>query len=146
MKKLFLLFIILVSCSAPVRNDTLLKQELIKTDKDFCQMNIEKGMKAAFIFYAADEVIKMRDGRFPIFGKQDLIKSFEDVPDSHIHLTWAPVKADVSDSLGYTFGKWQFKIDGRDTIDYGVYVTVWKRQPDKTWKYVLDGGNSTPKP
>ncbi len=35
---------------------------------------------------------------------------------------------------------------GEITTTYGNYVTVWKRQPDGKWKYVLDGGNTTPAP
>jgi hypothetical protein len=34
---------------------------------------------------------------------------------------------------------------GKDTVEYGNYVTIWKRFPDGRWKYVLDGGNDTPK-
>jgi ketosteroid isomerase-like protein len=146
MKKLIPLLLILAACSRPVPDQARMKAELIKTDKDFCQMNLEKGMKAAFTYFAAEEVIKIRDGRFPILGKQELIKNFATFPDDHIHLSWTPVKADVDDSLGYTFGQWQFRVDGKDTVEYGVYVTVWKKQPDGSWKYVLDGGNSTPKP
>jgi ketosteroid isomerase-like protein len=109
-------------------------------------MSIEKGMKSAFLFYAAEEVIKMREGKLPLFGIKELSKSLEDLPENYIRLQWVPVKADVSGDLGYTFGKWEMRITGKDTIQYGSYVTVWKRQPGGNWKFVLDAGNSTPKP
>jgi len=35
---------------------------------------------------------------------------------------------------------------GADTVIYGVYVSIWKKQKDGSWKYILDGGNTTPKP
>lgn len=122
------------------------KKILLKTDRDFSQMSMEKGMKAAFIFYAADEVIKMRDGKEPLFGIRELAKSLEELPDHGISLQWVPVKADVSGDLGYTFGKWEMRISGRDTVQYGTYVTVWKKQENGSWKFVLDAGNSGPKP
>jgi len=118
----------------------------MKTDADFSQMSEEKGMREAFAYYAAEDVIKMREGAFPIFGRQDLIRYLRQVPDSLVRLRWVPVKADVSGDLGYTFGKWEMWVGGKDTLMYGSYVTIWKRQENGSWKYVLDGGNSTPKP
>jgi hypothetical protein len=29
---------------------------------------------------------------------------------------------------------------------YGNYMSVWKKQDDGSWKFVLDGGNTTPPP
>jgi hypothetical protein len=34
----------------------------------------------------------------------------------------------------------------KEEKNYGVYVTVWKKQSDNSWKFVLDGGNDTPPP
>jgi len=29
---------------------------------------------------------------------------------------------------------------------YSKYLTVWARQPDGEWKFILDGGNASPAP
>jgi ketosteroid isomerase-like protein len=145
MKKLIFILLILAGCSAPPPDVELLKKALVKTDQDFSQMSMDKGMRAAFTFYAADDVIKLREGKFPVFGKKDLEAYLQKIPDSLIHLRWAPVKSDVDGTIGYTFGKWEMRLAVPDTLMYGVYVTIWKKQADGTWKYVLDGGNSTPK-
>ena len=29
----------------------------------------------------------------------------------------------------------------KDTIMQGTYVNIWKKQPDGTWKLILDSGN-----
>jgi ketosteroid isomerase-like protein len=144
-KKLIVFLLILYGCSRPESGTTQLKKELIKTDLEFSQLSIEKGMKEAFLFYAADSVIMLRQGAFPLIGKTALIKHMKSVPDNQVQLTWTPTKAEVSGDLGYTFGNWKLKITGKDTVEYGNYVTIWKRFPDGRWKYVLDGGNDTPK-
>jgi ketosteroid isomerase-like protein len=146
MKRLLILSIVLLSCTRMEKDTSFQVKSLMKTDQDFNQMSQEKGMKAAFLFYAADEVIKMREGMMPLFGIAEMKKSLEEIPDNSVKLRWIPVKADVSGDLGYTFGKWEMRVTGKDTVRYGSYVTVWKRQPDGTWKFVLDAGNSTPRP
>ena len=121
---------------------------LVATDKSFSQMSLELGLNAAFIFYAADSVTKMRDGNFPIIGKTEMSKIYLSRPDSGMVLTWILIKADVSRSedLGYTFGNWELHIKATDTTLYGNYVSIWKKQANGTWKYVLDAGCNTPKP
>ncbi|MGA2821932.1 MAG: DUF4440 domain-containing protein [Bacteroidales bacterium] len=145
-KKKFLLLLILSACVQPATDKKLLEKELIKTDQEFSQMSIEKGMKEAFLFYAADSVIMLRQGNFPLIGKAALIKHLATVPDNQIHLQWIPVTVEATGNLGYTFGKWELRFTGKDTVEYGNYVTIWKKFPGGKWKYVLDGGNDTPKP
>jgi len=145
-KKIFFLLLILSACVHPDTDKKLLEKELLKTDQDFSQMSMEKGMKEAFLFYAADSVIMLRQGQFPLFGKAELIKHLKTVPDNQINLQWVPVVAEASGDLGYTFGKWELRFTGKDTVEYGTYVTIWKKFPVGKWKYVLDGGNDTPKP
>ena len=145
-KKIFFLLLILSACVHPDTDKKLLEKELLKTDQDFSQMSMEKGMKEAFLFYAADSVIMLRQGQFPLFGKAELIKHLKTVPDNQINLQWVPVVVEASGDLGYTFGKWELRFTGKDTVEYGTYVTIWKKFPVGKWKYVLDGGNDTPKP
>jgi ketosteroid isomerase-like protein len=64
-------------------------------------------------------------------------------------LTWRPVHAWVATSkdLGFTVG--EYVATGRGPSGaavqrFGKYLTVWQRQRDGTWKFVADGGNSTP--
>jgi ketosteroid isomerase-like protein len=128
-----------------------LKGEIIKADKDFSILSQQKGYQSAFVAYAANEVVLLRQNNFPVTGIDNMKKLYAAHPNTSILLTWDPVKADVSPDgmLGYTYGQWE--LTGKDSAgkaekNYGVYVTVWKRQTDKTWKFVLDGGNSTPQP
>jgi ketosteroid isomerase-like protein len=145
-KKSLLLLLIFSACVHHGTDKSFLEKELMKTDQDFCLMSIEKGMKEAFISYAADTVIMLRQGSLPLFGKAELIRHLKTLPDNQVHLRWVPVVAEASGNLGYTFGKWELRVTGKDTVQYGTYVTIWKKFPDGKWRYVLDGGNDTPKP
>ena len=145
-KKLAFLLLIFSSCVPRPADKKLLEKEIMKTDQDFSNMSVEKGMKEAFLFYAADTVIMMRQGQLPLFGKAELTKQLQSRPDKNIHLRWVPVSAEASGNLGYTFGKWELRITGKDTVQYGTYVTIWKKFPDGKWRFILDGGNDTPKP
>lgn len=72
--------------------------------------------------------------------------------DPHLKLVWEPDTAVVAASgdIGYTIGHSQVRqtnADGSVTIrSTGRYLTVWRRQPDGSWKVELDTGNTDPKP
>ncbi len=126
--------------------------ELITTDQAFCLRSQEAGMKVAFVEYADSAVIKMEDGQPAIRGIQALQAQWADPkPDGPSPLVWEPRHAEVATSgdLGFTYGYWRFPAStpaGTDTLYYGNYVSIWKRQPDGSWKYVLDTGTNTPRP
>ena len=104
-------------------------------------------MKAAFLFYADKDVIKAEgDGNFPIIGIDSLAASFGNEREN-FKLEWYPTKVEVSasDDLGYTIGNWIIT-NADNTKKYGIYYTIWKKQKNGDWKFVFDGGNSTPEP
>lgn len=136
---------ILWACNSPKVDH---KQEIIDTDKAFSALSKEKGMQLAFIQYADENVIKPSPNSQPIVGRQALMKSYEG-KSQDFELTWEPLKAEVDGTIGYTFGNYFLKTkttDLRDTVFYGNYVSIWKRQQDGSWKFVLDTGNPTPAP
>jgi len=64
-------------------------------------------------------------------------------------LTWEPLEAEVSadGSLGYTHGTFESRFPGPDgeiTVTTGKYLTVWRKQPDGSWKVEADIGNDDP--
>jgi ketosteroid isomerase-like protein len=113
-------------------------------DLAFNQLCQEKGMKFSFLEFADDNVIKLTNKAFASRGKAALEKEFGDEVQD-FKLEWKPDFAEMAASgdLGYTFGNWRLTLsDG--TVRYGEYMTVWKKQADGSWKYVMDGGNGTP--
>ena len=105
-------------------------------------MGFEVGLKAAFLFYSADEVILMREGNDPVNGKKELADYFSKLPKDSVRLSWTPVKADVSGDMGYTFGTWVRKYNFIDSTETGTYITIWRKQQNGTWRFVLDAGNN----
>jgi ketosteroid isomerase-like protein len=62
-------------------------------------------------------------------------------------ISWQTTKVEVSRSgdLAYSYGPLQTTVDdaeGNPVTDKGKWVTVWKKQPDGTWKVVIDILNS----
>lgn len=141
MRRWNLIFILLaVGLSACIKPTS---EELIRVDKEFSDASKEKGMKYAFLEYAADSAVLLQRNIMPIVGKKAIQNSFDAFSDTGIILTWDPLKADISKSgeLGYTYGLFTSQIKSNNTITRGKYVTIWKKQADGSWKYVLDGGN-----
>lgn len=141
------LVLIVAACSSPEDSDAL-KSEVLKTDKEFSKRAQEKGIAEAFIFYADEKVIKPVPGGQPIFGKYALMESYEKNPPAY-KLTWEPLRAEASGHLGYTFGSYTLITQtaaGKDSVQYGNYISVWKRKKDGSWRYVIDTGNATSGP
>ena len=139
----FALLVIVAACNNPQTST----EEVLATDRAFSKLSNEKGLTEAFLTYAADDMIKPSEGLQPVFGKEALRNSLKSSPEGEYSLTWEPLRAEVSGDLGYTFGAWtRRKINATpsDSTLYGNYVTIWKRQGDGSWKWVLDTGNSTP--
>ena len=66
-------------------------------------------------------------------------------------LNWRPVYANAVESgdLGWTVGEYVFTgrgANGSVVQRFGKYLTIWKKQPDGEWRFVVDGGNQSPTP
>ena len=91
MKKLLFFALALVVLTRCAPNNQKLVLEVLKTDRDFSQMSIDKGRNQAFIYYAADSVVMPREGNFPILGKQALVKHLATSIDKSFKLRWTPL-------------------------------------------------------
>jgi ketosteroid isomerase-like protein len=125
--------------------------EIREADQNFSILSEKQGMAKAFTTYAADEVIRLNDGAAPTIGFDSLRAQMSRLPANGPVLTWQVLKADAAQSgeLGYTFGQWMLSGKdeaGKKMAKYGVYMTVWKRQRNGQWRFVLDAGNTTPEP
>lgn len=118
------------------------KIALMRTDKEFSNMSVTKGMKDAFIEFIDSNGVLLRPGHLPIVGA-NAIDFLIQQNDTGYVLSWMPQHAFVSQSadLGYTYGVYAFQPNSTDTTLYGTYVSIWKKQADGKWKYVLDTGN-----
>jgi len=140
-KCVFIFIILLTACSG--RNEPAMtekyKAEIIQTELEFCKMAADKGIAAAFYEYADTGAVIDR-GEL-IKGKDAIKAYYESGFAPGTKLEWAPDFADVSGTIGYTYGKFTFSATdstGNTKELKGYFHTVWKRQPDGTWRFVWD--------
>ena len=146
------LCLITVSCAEKETVDfEAARQSMIEADKAFSLMSVEEGMRPAFDYYMDDNATMYRDGMDPITGREDILSLYPPPDNQAGILSWEPFFAEISESgdLGYTLGKYVYTVTdtlGVDSESYGYYVTIWKKQPDGSWKYVFDTGVNGPQP
>ncbi|PJB19088.1 MAG: hypothetical protein CO117_05820 [Flavobacteriaceae bacterium CG_4_9_14_3_um_filter_33_16] len=145
--KLIIVFLCFTGCSKFDKKGykTYFKEELIGTDISMSLLAAKIGFNSSILQYSDANIVKLSEGRVPIIGKTAFASSFNKESDLKT-ISWHPIDAEVAKSgdLGYTWGNWQYI--AKDTIFYGNYFTVWKKDIHKQWKVVLDGGNNTPEP
>lgn len=143
-----IVILVLLAACARQEDTATLKSEVLETDRNFSKRAQEKGIAEAFVYYADEKVIKPTPGEQPIFGKYALMESFEKNPPDYT-LSWEPLRAEASGNMAYTFGGYTLTTkttSGKDSVQYGNYISVWKRKKDGSWRYVIDTGNATPGP
>ncbi len=155
MKKTALLSLAFLLLSLSLRaappDKAQLKAEVAKMEDAFCAMAQEKGLLAAFQYFAAPDVAFIDTDPRKFRGPAAVLERIgQDEPG--VKLTWSASFTDVSDdgTLGYNYGRYDFSKTGADGKDgphgTGWFLTIWKRQPDGTWRYVMDQGSPDPKP
>jgi|SRR5579862_4082073 len=155
MKTIWLLFaaaIVFCACNEPKhphisaramehRMDSL-RADLLSTDLAFSNLSEESGRNDAFMHYADSAVVVLRAWSKPVAGMNNLEKLFSNHADTGVTLTWVPITADVSRSgdLGYTYGT--YSLDHKNGVVHsGTYCTIWKKNRNKEWKFLLGTGN-----
>jgi hypothetical protein len=122
--------------------DAFAKMEMMDADRRFSKLSAPKGMKAAFIEFIDSNGVLLRPGHLPIAGA-DAVDFLVQQNDTDYTMTWEPSNGYIAKSgeLGYTYGVYALRPSIKDTIIYGTYVSIWKKEKGGTWKFVLDSGN-----
>jgi ketosteroid isomerase-like protein len=133
----------------PMRRTRGPLEEMRAADDEFASTAVKLGTGRAFgAFAAANAQIFSTPGEF-ITGPDAIAQAFGPTTEDS-KLVWHPIMGEVARSgdLGFTVGNAVFTgkdIDGTPQVRYSKYLTVWKRQHDGSWRYVVDGGNARPK-
>lgn len=123
-------------------------EQVRAADTAFSALAQRVGTGRAFGDFAAENAqIFSTPGEF-ITGPQAISESFGP-SDRSGALVWHPVVGEVSSAgdLGYTAGTAVYtgrREDGGQVVRYSKYLTVWKKQRDGSWRYVVDGGSARP--
>lgn len=148
MKTAKLLIIFALFClHAHAQTDLNKEKDVLKqTDIDFSNLSQEKGMNHAFLSYADENAVLLKPNSYPIQGIEKLRERYSK-PDTSFTLIWNPLYVDIAVSLelGYTYGTWELKTKdekGTPVSYFGTYLTIWKKDKNGNWKFVLDTGNS----
>jgi ketosteroid isomerase-like protein len=124
------------------QSNTSALQSMIDTERAFAKMSEDQGIRPAFMAFIADDGILFRPT--PVNGKQWMTEHPVPPSEKRPLLTWYPTAADISvgGDMGYTTGPWEYKADIHDAkaVAWGNFLTVWKRQQDRSWKFVICSG------
>ena len=100
--------------------------------------------------YWADDAVVMSPGQPLIKGKKairEMMVATSKIPGFRI--SWEPLSVEVSNSgdMAYMLEENQVTVTdslGKPMTQYNKAVTVWKKQPDGSWKNVVDIWNAIP--
>ena len=117
-------------------------EEVRAAEAAFATMAAEKGLREAFLAYADENAVINRGNRI-YQGSEGISAYFDAQTIEDVSLEWSPEYVEVSNdgTLAYTYGPYTFSAktaDGEELESTGIFHTVWKRQPNGSWKYVYD--------
>ena len=123
------------------------KMLLFDLEARFAKDVAERG-GAAFADWFAGDGVALGNGEAPVMGKVAIAKSAKWSPKDY-QLTWTPTDAVMGPSgdMGYTWGHFEGHskdANGNPVATSGRYITIWRRQPDGSWKVALDAGANEP--
>ena len=103
---------------------------------------------AAFADWFASDGVALGNGESPVVGKVAIAKSTTWSPKAY-QLIWTPTDGAMGPSgdMGYTWGHYEGHskdANGNPVTTTGRYITIWRKQPDGSWKVVLDVGSNEP--
>ena len=111
--------------------------EVVEAERAFARAAETDGVNAAFLRYSAPDGLVFQPG--PTLARQALAAN----PIPPIPLKWWPVYAGIAASgdLGFTTGP--YVAGSGERKGHGWYFTIWRRQADGSWRWVLDHGPPT---
>jgi ketosteroid isomerase-like protein len=123
----------LIAAASPLGAAPANVGEVVAAERAFAAMAKARGINAAFRHFSADDAIAFQPD--PVPARPGL-----DGPDGPGTLDWWPIHAGISVSgdLGFTTGPFRFEAGDHHT--HGYYFTIWRRQRDGQWRWVLDHG------
>lgn len=140
MSKSFISGLLLFICFAVPASAATDLQKLVDTELAFAKKAAETNTRAAFLEFLADDGVLFT----PTVTNGKAF--YENRPVSPALLSWYPIWADVSadGKAGWDTGPWEFRPKGKDDqpTAFGQFATFWLKQPDGSFKFVVDIGIS----
>ena len=138
----------LSGCSAATSPDTRTTDESVirKLDADWVAAAQTKQVDAWVAFYSADAAALPPNDKVAV-GRDAIRKPVGDLLGlPGLAIAWHPTKIEVARSgeLAYLYGAYELSWNdaGKRMTDVGKIVEIWKKQPDGSWKCIVDTWNS----
>lgn len=116
-----------------------------KADIDFARMAGASGAPAAFAAFAAPDAMTLPGTGEIVVGPAAINARMLESPAAKAKWAWHPVYSEGSAAgdLGFTIGEATIAVAGASGVtEYkSKYLTIWRRQPDGSIRYIVDGGN-----
>lgn len=117
-------------------------QTILENEKQFVAKGLEEDARAASLAFLADDAIIFEPG--PVHAR----KVWTERTEAPLALQWQPSFFGIARScdLAFTSGPAEWRKDKNDEkpLGYGLYISIWQKQSDGTWKVVLDVGGAIP--
>jgi len=109
---------------------------VVAAERAFAADGLALGVDKAFHAWSTPDAILIAGGQ--VLNAHAAYPGTTDLDPAAPSLAWWPNWAGIAKSgdMGFTTGG--VEVGGNRT---GHYFTVWKRQPDRSWKWVYDGGS-----
>ncbi len=116
-------------------------QAMVDAEKAFIEMAKTQNRRDAFLYYLSDSAVTQGPNG-PIKGKARI----QQQPVGDDWLYWEVGYSDIAGSgdFGFNTGPWELRAKKTDAkpAAFGEFNSIWKKQPDGSWKNVLDIGIS----
>ncbi len=134
---------------SPIVQPTLTtgQSQLMELEGRF-QEDVAKGGGKAFATWFAEDAVTLSNGKPVVLGRGAIAAQANWDPKDY-SLTWDPEGAQMSpgNDMGFTWGRYFGKSKdarGNPIVTTGRYITIWKKQPDQTWKVAMDASSEAP--
>jgi ketosteroid isomerase-like protein len=142
----FCLTIFTLSCAQQQpASDTRATDEAAIRAADMAWSKVAAAQQAdATVAYYADDATLLAPNAPMVGDKRGIRKTWTDMfATPGYSMSWQVTKVEVARSgdIGYTVGTYQMGMNdskGNPMTDRGKYTTVWRKQPDGTWKAIVD--------
>ena len=131
-----IVFVVALLAAGPALAQTPDAAPIVAAERAFAADAPGMGLTASFNKWSVPDAVMIAGGQ--VQTVRDVFPPDVPRPADEIRLEWWPNFAGISRSgdMGFTTGG--VAVNGQRT---GHYFTIWKKQPDGSWRWVYDGGS-----